>query len=78
MKQESDMLKIYLQKAQDNVTMLLEEKRKLLEKVRGLQVCTVGSPVMDRSETNWFFLPLSRIIFMNAGGVQRAKSKEWR
>lgn len=38
MKQESDTLKIYLQKAQENITMLLEEKRKLLEKVRGLQV----------------------------------------
>lgn len=38
MKHESDTLKLYLQKAQENITVLLEEKRKLLEKVRGLQV----------------------------------------
>lgn len=38
MKHESDTLKMYLQKAQENITVLLEEKRKLLEKVRGLQV----------------------------------------
>lgn len=38
MKQESDMLRSYLKKAQDDITALLDEKRKLLDTVRTLQV----------------------------------------
>lgn len=37
-RQESDMLKTYLKKAQDDVVALLDEKRKLLDTVRNLQV----------------------------------------
>lgn len=61
MKQESDKLKMCLQKAQDKITMLLEEKRKLLEKVkvRGLQVrIIIARIVMDVSETNFFSLEI--------------------
>lgn len=36
--QESDMLKSYLKRAQDDITNLLDEKRTLLETVRSLQV----------------------------------------
>lgn len=39
MKQECDMLRSYLKKAQDDITVLLDEKRKLLDTVRTLQVC---------------------------------------
>lgn len=37
-KQETDVLKNYLKKAQDDVTSLLDEKRMLLDTVRSLQV----------------------------------------
>lgn len=37
-RQESDMLKSYLKKAQDDIIGLLDEKRKLLDTVRNLQV----------------------------------------
>lgn len=39
MKQESDVLRSYLKKAQDDITTLLDEKRRLLDTVRTLQVC---------------------------------------
>lgn len=35
------MLKSYLKKAQDDVVALLDEKRKLLDTVRNLQVCII-------------------------------------
>lgn len=37
-RQESDMLKSYLKKAQDDMALLLDEKRKLQDTVRSLQV----------------------------------------
>lgn len=37
-RQESDVLKSYLKKAQDDIVVLLDEKRKLLDTVRNLQV----------------------------------------
>lgn len=37
-KQESDELRSYLKKSQDNVNALLDEKRKLFETIRGLRV----------------------------------------
>lgn len=37
-KQESDELRSYLKKSQDNVNLLLDEKRKMLETIRGLRV----------------------------------------
>lgn len=37
-RQESDLLKSFLKKAQDDVVVLLAEKRKLLDNVRNLQV----------------------------------------
>lgn len=37
-KQESDILKNYLKKAQEDITSLLDEKRTLLDTVRSLQV----------------------------------------
>lgn len=37
-RQESEMLKSYLKKAQDDIVVLLDEKRKLLDTVRNLQV----------------------------------------
>lgn len=36
--QEKEVLKTYLQKAQDDITNLLDEKRRLMETVRALQV----------------------------------------
>lgn len=44
-RQESDLLKSYLKKAQDDIVALLDEKRKLLDTVRNLQVsiCDVKS-----------------------------------
>lgn len=38
MRQESEVLKTYLKKAQDDIVALLDEKRKLLDTVRNLQV----------------------------------------
>lgn len=38
LKQESDVLKTCLKRAQDDITTLLEEKRKLLDKIRSMQV----------------------------------------
>lgn len=37
-RQESELLKSYLKKAQDDIVALLDEKRKLLDTVRNLQV----------------------------------------
>lgn len=51
MKQESDMLRSYLKKAQDDITALLDEKRKLLDTVRTLQVIIA-------IWFSFFFLPL--------------------
>lgn len=42
-KQESDELRSYLKKSQDNVNVLLDEKRKLLETIRGLRVSLQNS-----------------------------------
>lgn len=39
MKQECDVLRNFLKKAQDDITVLLDEKRRLLDTVRTLQVC---------------------------------------
>lgn len=38
MRQESETLRLYLRKAQDDISNLLDEKRKLLETVQHLQV----------------------------------------
>lgn len=37
-KQENEVLKTYLKAAQDDVSMLLDEKRTLLDTIRSLQV----------------------------------------
>lgn len=61
LKQEGDTLKLYLQKAQDNITMLLEEKRKLLEKVRGLQVGYNNNKLQIKNEFTAFSFHLGCI-----------------
>lgn len=38
-KQENDVLRSYLKAAQDDITILLEEKKALLDTIRSLQVC---------------------------------------
>lgn len=38
MKQENEVLKTYLKAAQDDVSMLLDEKRTLMDTIRSLQV----------------------------------------
>lgn len=38
-KQESDVLRSYLKSAQDDISILLSEKKALLETIRSMQVC---------------------------------------
>lgn len=51
-KQESDELRSYLKKSQDNVNVLLDEKRKLLETIRELRVSFFQNSKLPSNKIN--------------------------
>uniref|UniRef100_W8B936 UHRF1-binding protein 1-like n=1 Tax=Ceratitis capitata TaxID=7213 RepID=W8B936_CERCA len=51
-KQENDVLRSYLKAAQDDITILLEEKKALLDTIRSLQVQLTSSNINRKSDGN--------------------------